>query len=173
MDRLLLSLLVAAFFGLCVYGMWRGWRRKARAQSVEFAPFPEVSARPGEPVLEARGLYVCTTRAGRWQERIVTRGAGLRTTATLRCYPGGVEVERVGAPGFWIPCESVVDVATAKGMAGKVMGTDSLLVITWRLGEVSVDTGFRGDDVDVYPEWIDALHGGVTDPSSQIKEGAQ
>ncbi|SFB21889.1 hypothetical protein SAMN05216266_106204 [Amycolatopsis marina] len=171
MDRLLLSLLVAAFFGLCVYGMWRGWRRQARAQSVEFPPFPEVPAQPGEPVLEAHGLYVCTTRAGRWQERIVTRGAGLRTTATLRCYPGGIEVERVGAPGFWIPRESVVDTVIGKGMAGKVMGTDSLLVITWRLGEEAVDTGFRGDDIDVYPKWIEALHGNVTGP--QTKGGAQ
>lgn len=169
MDRLLLSLLVAAFFALCVYGMWRGWRRQAREQSVEFAPFPETPAQPGEPVLEAHGLYVCSTRAGHWQERIVTRGAGLRTTATLRCYDGGVEVDRVGAPGFWIPRESVVDVATAKGIAGKVMGTNTLLVITWRLGETKVDTGFRGDDVDVYPEWIDALRGGVTGPVSKGK----
>lgn len=156
MDRLLLTLAVVAFFALCVFGMWRGWRRQARAQSVEFPPFPEVPAELGEPARELPGLYVASTRAGHWQQRIVTRGAGLRTTGTLRGYDDGVEVERVGAPGFWIPAESIVDIKTAKGMAGKVMGTEALLVITWRVGGTEVDTGFRADDVANYRQWIEA-----------------
>lgn len=155
MDRLLLTLLLAALFVLCVWGMWRGWRRQARAQSVEFPPFPVLPADPGAAVDEARGVYVCTTRAGHWQQRVVTRGAGLRTSATLRRYPDGVEVDRSGAPSFWIPRESIRDIGTAKGMAGKVMGTDSLLVITWRLGDALLDTGFRGDDREVYPQWME------------------
>lgn len=160
MERLLLTLAVLAFFALCVFGMWRGWRRQARAQSVEFPPFPELPDAPGNPVLEAaRGMYVCTTRAGHWQQRVVTRGAGMRTSGTLRIYPGGLEVERIGAPGFWIPRESVLGADTARGMAGKVMGTEALLVITWQLGETVLDTGFKADDVDVYPEWIEVLTG--------------
>ncbi|WP_106180391.1 transporter [Prauserella shujinwangii] len=161
MDRLLLTLLVAAFFALCLYGMWRGWRRQAREQSVRLPPFPEVPAERGEPVLRAGGVYVATTRAGRWQERVVTRGVGLRGRATLRLFPDGVEVDRAGANGFWIPRESIVDIGTAKGMAGKVMGTDSLLVLTWRLGETELDTGFRGDDLGRYPEWIEQVKGGA------------
>ncbi|GAB3477155.1 transporter [Amycolatopsis cihanbeyliensis] len=168
MDRLLLTLLVVAFFGLCVLGMWRGWRRQARAQSVEFAPFPEVPADPGTPVLPAmRGVYVCSTRAGHWQQRIVTRGAGVRSAATLCLYPEGVEVRREGAPEFWIPRESVVDAKLARGMAGKVLGTDSLLVITWRLAGTDIDTGFRGDGTDSYPQWIDALGAGTVEKGSQ------
>lgn len=160
MERLLLTLLVVAFFALCAFGMWRGWRRQARAQSVEFPPFPDVPADPGIPVLpDARGSYVCTTRGGHWQQRVVTRGAGLRTTATLRLYSAGVEIERVGAPGFWIPVESVIAVGTGKGMAGKVMGTQSLLVISWRLGDAELDTGFKADDITVYPQWIAELDG--------------
>lgn len=157
MDRLLLTLLVAAFFALCAFGMWRGWRRQARSQSVEFPPFPEPPADRGEASAELPGLYVASTRAGHWQERIVTRGLGLRTTATLRVYPAGVDVERVGAPGFWIPRESIVDVKRGRGMAGKVMGTDALLVITWRVGDREVDTGFRADDVSRYSAWIEEL----------------
>ncbi|WP_240519415.1 transporter [Amycolatopsis antarctica] len=162
MDRFLLSLAVLAFFALCVFGMWRGWRRQARAQSVEFPPFPEVPTEPGPVSLELPGLYVASTRAGHWQERIVTRGAGLRTSGTLRLHPDGIEVERIGAPGFWIPRSAVVAVATGRGMAGKVMGTDALLVITWRPGEgtagpVEVDTGFRADDIGRYRAWIDAV----------------
>ncbi|MEU3269457.1 transporter [Saccharomonospora sp. NPDC006951] len=161
MERLLLSLLVVAFFALAVYGMWKGWRRQAIAQSVRIPPFPEVPEVSGEPVLTAKGLYVATTNAGHWQQRVVTRGVGMRGPAELRLFDDGVEVDRAGAKGFWIPRESIVEVKTAKGMAGKVMGTDSLLVLTWRLDDVELDTGFRGDDLGEYPQWIDEVKGGA------------
>lgn len=161
MDRLLLTLLCLVFFALCLYGMRRGWRRRARAQSVRVPPFPSVPDDPGEPVLETRGIYVSTTMSGHWQDRIVTRGLGLRGPAVVRLYDGGIEIDRGGAPGFWIPRECVVDVHTARGMAGKVMGTESLLVFTWRLGEVELDTGLRGDDLSAYPLWIEQLKGGA------------
>ncbi|GAA1230510.1 transporter [Prauserella halophila] len=164
MDRLLLTLVFVALLVLCVYGMWKGWRRQARAQSVRIPPFPERPAEPGAPQLETPGLYVATTHAGHWQERIVTRGAGLRGPAALRLYDDGIEVDRDGMPSFWIPREAITGIATGKGMAGKVMGTDSLLIVTWRAGEsdgdggsgrtVELDTGFRADDRGVYPQWI-------------------
>lgn len=158
MDRFLLTLLVLAFFLLGVWGMRRGWRRKAREQSVVYDPFPEIPADiEGDPLDTAKGIYVATTDAGRWQERIVARGTGMRGPATLGRYATGVVVDRDGAAGFFIPAESIVDVKTAKGMAGKVMGTPGLLVITWRLGERTVDTGFRGDDIAAYPRWIEGL----------------
>jgi hypothetical protein len=49
-----------------------------------------------------------------------------------------------------------VGIRRDKAIAGKVMGTDSLLIITWRAGETLLDTGFRGD-IDVYPQWINAV----------------
>lgn len=168
MDRLLLTLLVFACFLLALWAMRRSWRRRARSQSAVLAPFPQTPAEPGEELLpEAKGLYVSTTTAGNWQDRIVTRGVGLRGRAALRLYAAGVEVDRAGAPGFFIPRESIVAVKRASAMAGKVMGTESLLVITWRLGDKELDTGFRGDDLDVYPQWITSLS------EREIKGGAQ
>jgi hypothetical protein len=171
MDRTLLVLGIIVFFLLCLWGMWLGWRHKARAQSVTVAPFPEIPAEPGEVVLESSGLYVSTTTAGNWQDRIVTRGAGLRTDAVWRLHPGGIAVERGGAPDFWIPREAVTGVRRDSRIAGKVMGTDALLVITWRLAGKELDTGFRGDELDDYPQWIEHLS---TDNSDHdIKGGAQ
>ncbi|MBK1788150.1 PH-like domain-containing protein [Prauserella cavernicola] len=161
MDRLLLTLLVVAFFALAVYGMWRGWRRQARTQSVRIPPFPELPENLGEPTLTADGLYVATTNAGHWQERVVTRGVGMRGPAVLRLYEQGVHVDRAGAVGIWIPRSSIVDVKPGKGMAGKVMGTESLLVFTWSVGDVELDTGFRGDDHGDYPQWINEVKGGA------------
>ncbi|MDQ0380779.1 PH-like domain-containing protein [Amycolatopsis thermophila] len=168
MDRLLLTLLVFAFFLLALWAMRRSWRRRARSQSAQLPPFPQTPDDPGEELLpEAKGLYVSTTTAGNWQDRIVTRGVGMRGRAVLRRYAGGVEIDRAGAPGFFIPRDSIVEVKRASAIAGKVMGTDSLIVITWRLGERELDTGFRGDDLDVYPQWIESLS------EREIKGGAQ
>ncbi|GAB2967069.1 transporter [Amycolatopsis acidiphila] len=166
MERFVLVLVVLACFALAVWGMRVGWRRRARSQSVLVPPFPQVPEEPGEPLLEAPGLYVSTTTAGNWQDRIVTRGVGLRGRAVLRRYAGGVEVDRAGAPGFWIPNEAVAGIRRGSAIAGKVMGSDSLLIITWRAGEVELDTGFRGDDHGSYPDWIESL-------GSEIKGGAQ
>lgn len=163
MERLLLTLIVVAFFLLLVWGMRAGWRRKARSQSALVPPFPAIPEDAGEPELEAKGLYVSTTTAGNWQDRIVTRGVGMRGRAWLRLHSDGIAVDRVGAPGFWIPREAVSQARTASAIAGKVMGTDSLLVITWQAGDVALDTGFRADDLAGYPAWIDRLRikGGI------------
>ncbi|MTD55919.1 PH-like domain-containing protein [Amycolatopsis pithecellobii] len=166
MERFILVLVVVACFLLALWGMRLGWRRRARSQSVLVPPFPQVPEQPGEPGLEAPGLYVSTTTAGDWQNRIVTRGMGLRGRAVLRRFPGGVEVDRAGAPGFWIPQDAIVGARRGSAIAGKVMGTDSLLIITWRLGEVELDTGFRGDDHGDYPQWIQSL-------GHEVKGGAQ
>ncbi|WP_406629561.1 transporter [Amycolatopsis sp. WGS_07] len=167
MERLLLTLGIVVFFLLCLWGMRIGWKRKARSQSAVVPPFPEIPADPGEFQLESTGVYLSTTTAGNWQDRIVTRGAGLRTGAVWRLHPDGIAVERGGAPDFWIPRASVTGVRRDSRIAGKVMGTDALLVITWRLGDVELDTGFRGDDLDDYPQWIEKLS------DHDIKGGAQ
>ena len=164
MERFWLVLAIFAFFLLCVWGMYVGWRRKARSQSVQVPPFPAIPSDAGEVLLESTGVYLATTTAGNWQDRIVTRGAGLRTGAAWRLHEGGVAVERGGAPDFWIPREAVTGVRRDKKIAGKVMGTDALLIVTWRLDDVELDTGFRGDDLDDYPQWIEQL---------KIKGGAQ
>ncbi|MFD8492160.1 transporter [Amycolatopsis sp. NPDC059657] len=157
MDRLLLTLAIAVFFLLCCWAMWRGWKRKARTQSVQVPVFADIPDDLGEPKLEDSGLYVSTTTAGNWQDRIVTRGAGVRSNATWRLYDSGVAIERDGAQDFWIPAEAITGAKLSGAIAGKVMGMDGLLVLTWLAGDVPLDTGFRGDP-DVYPQWIEAIH---------------
>jgi hypothetical protein len=164
MERLWLVLAIVAFFLLCLWGMYLGWRRKSRSQSAQVPPFLAIPGDAGEVLLESTGVYVATTFAGEWQNRVVTRGAGLRTGAIWRLHAGGVAVERGGAPDFWIPRAAITGVRRDAKIAGKVMGTDALLVLTWRLGDAELDTGFRGDDLDDYPQWTEEL---------KIKGGAQ
>lgn len=64
MERLWLVLAIVAFFLLCLWGMYLGWRRKARSQSVRVPPFEQIPAEPGEALLESTGVYIATTIAG-------------------------------------------------------------------------------------------------------------
>ncbi|MFB9725563.1 transporter [Haloechinothrix salitolerans] len=158
----MMTLVVVGFFLLCATAMWVGWRRKAAAQRARYAPFPLVPPADdgvdlGEPIASMDGIYVATTAAGRWQDRIVAHGVGWRGPATLRRHRAGVVVSRGGARDLFIAADAIRDVTTARGMAGKVMGTDGLLVITWQHGDTEVDTGFRGDDRGTYADWIAAL----------------
>ena len=160
MTRLLLVLAVFAFFALCVYGMWHGWRRRARKQAESLPAFPTRPETLGAEVLNATGVYIGTTNAGNWQDRIQVGDIGHRAEAELHLHPEGVAIERVGAEDLFIPKAAIRDVRTDKGLAGKVMFDEGLLVIQWELEDRLFDTGFRGDDKSVYGQWADALVGG-------------
>jgi hypothetical protein len=46
----------------------------------------------------------------------------------------------------FIPADAIAAVRLDSGVAGTVKAKDSVIVITWRLGDATVDTGFRADD---------------------------
>ncbi|MFI9010573.1 transporter [Actinosynnema sp. NPDC053489] len=158
MTRVVLSLVVLVIFLLCLYGMWRGWQSRKRRQA-DLPAFPPPPAETGATVLETTGVYVGTTIGDDWQDRVAVGDVGHRAEATLRLTERGVLVERTGASALWIPTAQVDGARTARGLAGKVMTADGLLVIRWHLGDRVFDTGFRGDDKDVYEQWVQALGG--------------
>ena len=155
MDRLLLTLLLVVLILLAAYGLLVGWRHRARRQS-DIAELPVAPADLGRELAPPlTGLYVSTTKAGSWQDRIVARGLGRRAAATLWLTDAGVLIERVGEDEIFIPTTDVVAVDTAPGIAGKVMGMpDGVLLITWRLGGITVDSGLRLQDLQAQAEWI-------------------
>ncbi|MEV0679525.1 transporter [Actinosynnema sp. NPDC050436] len=159
MTRVLLSLAVLAVFALALYGMWHGWRGRARRQAEVLPEFPQPPAETGDAKLEATGVYVGTTIGDDWQDRVAVGDIGHRAEAVLRLTDTGVLVERTGASAMWIPLADVVDARTARGLAGKVMTADGLLVVRWQWEGRTFDTGFRGDDKDVYEQWVQALGG--------------
>ena len=89
------------------------------------------------------GLYVSTTYAGRWQDRIVAHGLGRRAAATLRLSADGVLIDRADDEPLFIPTDALTAVGTAPGIAGKVMAmADGILLLTWTLDDTALDTGF-------------------------------
>jgi hypothetical protein len=120
-----------------------GWRRRA-ARSAGLDVLPAVPADAGPPLTEpVEGVYVSTTTAGDWLDRVTAQGLGSRSAAEMVVTDAGVGWLRQGAPQVWAPRRSLVGVRRASGMAGKFVERDGLVVVTWRLGEQELDTGFR------------------------------
>jgi len=156
MTRLWLVLICVALLALALIGMMLGWRNRRRRQG--FLPaLPELPAELGAPSLSSTGLYVGTTFASSWQDRVVHEGLGARANGSATLYPSGLVIERDGAQPVFVPKDDLVDIRLAPGLAGKVTGDGGLLVARWRLGDTELDTGFRADDKSTYPDWIRAL----------------
>jgi len=157
MTRALLVLACVVFVLLLLTGMWLGWRNRARRQS-GLPDLPAVPSALGAQRLEpATGVYVGTTFASSWQDRVVHAGLGRRAEATLALYDSGAVIDRAGAAPVFVPARDLLDARLAPALAGKVMGAGGLLVLRWRLGQNELDTGFRADDKSVYPSWVRTL----------------
>jgi hypothetical protein len=159
MTRLLLVLAAIALFALALWGMRRGWLARGRRQGDLDSP-PQPPADLGAMLLgPLTGLYVGSTMAGSWQDRIVAGGLGVRADATATLHTAGVLIERQASEPVFIPAASIVEASLAPGLAGKVVGAGGLLVIRWTLGGEQIDTGLRADDKTRYPEWVAGLKG--------------
>ncbi|MBN0039926.1 hypothetical protein JN535_07020 [Cellulosimicrobium cellulans] len=110
-------------------------RRRLARRSAGVVPTP-----PAVPVEAARGgvvlgpldaLYVSSTLAGDWLARVGAHGLGDRAQAQVTVHDGGLHVARGGAPDVWVPAEAVGGVALTPGMAGKFVGKEAIVVVTW------------------------------------------
>jgi hypothetical protein len=144
MQRLVLTLGTLAFAVVVYAAMLRGWRSRQRRQADLPAPPTPVG---DAAVLAGRvpGLFVGTTGADHWLDRVNVHHLSTRAAASVTVAQDGVHVERAGLPELFVPWSSIerADVETALG--GKVVST-GMLLITWRLGERVLRTAFRADD---------------------------
>jgi uncharacterized membrane protein len=143
MDRLMPTVLTITIVIIVFALLWWGWRSRRNSQAAVL-PKP---ARPAEgtPVFggPVDGTYVVTTVAGQHLERIAAHGLGIRTPAQLSISEAGVILDRDGVDDMLIPADAILGVSTTSGMIGKFVEKDGIVVITWRLGDTTVDTGFR------------------------------
>jgi hypothetical protein len=102
-----------------------------------------------------KGLYVGSTLAPSWQDRIAVGDLGYRTKAVLTRYPEGIMLQRSGGRPIWIPDESITAIRAERGIAGKALTHQGILAIRWRLPSgTEIDTGFRGNDRNDYAQWL-------------------
>jgi hypothetical protein len=157
MIRGVLVLGCLVLVALSLLGMRRGWRSRMARQSV-LPELPVLPADLGSELLRADGLYVGTTYASSWQDRVVHARLGERAAAGAVLYQAGLVLDREGSAPIFLPRESWVEARLVPGLAGKVMGDGGLLAVRWQLGRVQLDTGFRADDKTTYPALVAAIN---------------
>lgn len=157
MIRAVLVLGCVALVMAALLAMRAGWRHRLDRQAY-LPPVPMPPDGLGEELQRASGVYVGSTFAASWQDRVLHDGLGERAVADVVLYPGGVLVQRVGSGPIFIPAGDVIEARLAPGLAGKVVGDGGLLVVRWRLGDAEVDTGFRADDKSTYPQIVQAIN---------------
>ena len=135
---------------LALVAMRAGWRHRARRSAVavpELPASPADDAALGTPrTASLAATYVSSTTAGDWLDRVVAHDLGVRSRAVVRVFDAGVRIERTGARDLFVPAAALRGVRTAAGMAGKFVGRDGLVVITWQVpgtGVTALDTGLR------------------------------
>jgi hypothetical protein len=146
MNRGAAIALLAVLVVLGWLAMLAGWRRRAARQARDLG-LPSLPAPPTEPGAaltgDADGLYVGATTAGNWLDRVTAYGLGARSAATMAVTAAGVSWLRQGAPDVFAAAPDLLGARRADGIAGKAVPPQGIVVVTWRLGDVALDTGFR------------------------------
>jgi len=157
-DRVLLTGAMLLAVGLLYLLMLKGWRSRQRRQGDLPAP-PEPPFEQGAPLLPAvEGLFVGTTFADDWLDRVAVHDLAHRAAGWLVVATDGVHVEREGLPDLYLPYACLDSATLGDALAGKVVGTDGLLLLQWRLGARVLTSGFRADDHDAHRRLADAIN---------------
>ncbi|WP_249051677.1 hypothetical protein [Cellulomonas fimi] len=171
--RTALTVAVIVALGLvALLAMRRGWQRRAsRSGAVvpELFPLPDDAALGGPRTAPVEAVYVSSTTAGDWLDRVVAHDLGARSNAVVQVFDAGVRVLREGARDLFIPADRVRGVRTEGGMAGKFVGGDGLVVVTWQAPDPAaalLDTGFRTRRAADRAPLIDAV-GALTADSAE------
>lgn len=120
--------------------MWWGWRARVARTAGVVAPATEPVA---AATLVLEGVYVSTTTAGDWLDRIAADGLGVRSPVQIEVRPDGVWLRRRGAPDVAIPVADLRGARRENGIAGKVTGGGGLVVVRWQREDRALDTGLR------------------------------
>jgi len=156
---LIIAALLAVFIAFAIRQMLRGWLHRAQRQAELIGALPPLPDTVGSAIIPAtKGLYVGSTIAPSWQDRIAVGDLGFRCKAVLTRYPEGIMLQRSGTGPIWIPEESITAIRTERGIAGKALTHDGILAIRWRLPSgTEIDTGFRGDDRPELAKWTEEV----------------
>jgi hypothetical protein len=140
-KRAFLTLIMFVLIGLSFWGMRIGWKNRSR-QDIELpsTDIPAGAIKFTEPLL---ARFAGTTTSGSWLDRITNFDLGTPRGVDLQVFNTGIYLSDQSQFSLWIAKEQITNIATKQGIAGDVVEKDGMLVITWKLGDLLVDSGLR------------------------------
>jgi hypothetical protein len=66
----------------------------------------------------------------------------------------GIALVREGSQSFFIPASDVTGIRVDRAIAGRAFEDDGIAVLTWMLGDVEIDSGFRADKTEAHLEFL-------------------
>jgi hypothetical protein len=156
-DRIGWIVGLALFVALVYWLMRQGWQWRRTLQG-GLPELPQAPEEIGAPLLEFDGRYHGSTTAGQWLDRIVAHGLGVRSKVRLTLTEEGLDVDRTGAPGYFVPTAALRGARLDKAIAGKVVTDGGLLVVTWEHGGTLIDSGFRSERAADHPAWVERIN---------------
>ena len=112
-------------------------------------------------LLDSGARYLGTYVAGGLEERVGARGLRAQGSARLRLSEEGLDVVRL-AGAFRVPAAALRGARRTDTVAGRPVPPNGALVVTWRHGDLVLDTAFRLADLnaegagatDKQAEWV-------------------
>ncbi|KJL37978.1 hypothetical protein JOD63_001355 [Microbacterium terrae] len=144
-QALAVALMIALAVALLASLLLAWWVRTRRDAGLA-APVGEAPAGATE-IASFETLYVATTRAGEPLERLAIRGLGFRSRADVTVLSTGVAIDLTGQPRLYLAADRIADVAQATVTIDRVVESDGLTRLSWRLDDGTVvDSYLRPQD---------------------------
>ncbi|WP_104134124.1 hypothetical protein [Cryobacterium sp. Y62] len=152
MDRSIPAIITALFLLGVLVLMWRSWRKRSQRDRTLTAgyPLPEGGA-AAEVLATAEAYYVATTPRDAPLERLAIPGLGFRARAALTVTGQGITLDLDGNAPLYVPGAAIDQVGAAQLAIDRVVESDGLVRLSWRLNTPSADRR----DVDSFFRIID------------------
>ncbi|TFD62874.1 hypothetical protein E3T39_02875 [Cryobacterium suzukii] len=165
MDRSIPAIITGiVLLGVLVL-MWRSWRKRSRRDAALTAGYPRPE-NAGAALGGAETYYVATTPRDAPLERLAIRGLGFRARAAVAVTEAGVTLDLDGNQPVFIPASAIDAIGAAQVAIDRVVETDGLVCLSWRLaaGTASapddrraVDSFFRIIDPNDRARLVDSI----------------
>ena len=114
---LVLAAVVVVLAGFAIRQMLKGWMHRVQRQAGAVGLLPALPDTVGPAIVSAtKGLYVGSTLAPSWQDRIAVGSLGFRSKAVMTRYPEGIMLQLTGGSPIWIPDESITAIRTERAI---------------------------------------------------------
>ena len=140
-ERTWLTLLMIAIIGLSFLGMRKGWQNRGKRELPPIETLAPSNLTELSPNVEAR--FAGTTISGKWLDRVTNYGLGTPRGVQVKVFTEGIYISDQAQFNLWIAADRILKIGTKRGIAGDVVEKNGMLIITWKHGDLTLDTGVR------------------------------